>query len=303
MKLATTTGDFSGYNVSQFDSLRYIREAGFRYADYNFHLDYLRGDGVYLKDFEHYFAAIREHSEKIGIKLVQAHAPMGDPIGSEQCLDNSHFIRDTLRCVDAAGAFGVENLVIHSGYRMGISKEECFRENREFFLKILERAERFGLNILVENFNKMCIDGVFWIDNAQDLFDFIEYVDHPLLHGVWDVGHANLQSMAQEDEIRILGSHLKALHIQDNDGAKDDHLTPFLGTLDLDSVMRGLAEVGYDGYFTFEVGRVFRKRDENKDLSQTSPLRSAPLQLKRAYEGYLYELGKCILEAYGKFEC
>ena len=31
MKLATTTGDFNSYTGSQITSLRYIREAGFRY--------------------------------------------------------------------------------------------------------------------------------------------------------------------------------------------------------------------------------------------------------------------------------
>ena len=36
MKLATTTGDFNGYTGPQIESLRCIREAGFRYADYSF---------------------------------------------------------------------------------------------------------------------------------------------------------------------------------------------------------------------------------------------------------------------------
>ena len=38
MKLATTTGDFNAYTGDPIESLKYIREAGFRYADYSFSL-------------------------------------------------------------------------------------------------------------------------------------------------------------------------------------------------------------------------------------------------------------------------
>ena len=46
MKLATTTGDFGGYTDSQIQALRYIRQAGFQYADYNFGMDYKHRNGV-----------------------------------------------------------------------------------------------------------------------------------------------------------------------------------------------------------------------------------------------------------------
>ena len=51
-------------------------------------------------------------AERIGIKLVQAHSPMGKPISD----DNSAFLADTIRCVDACGAWGIPNLgEVHSG--------------------------------------------------------------------------------------------------------------------------------------------------------------------------------------------
>ena len=46
MKLATTTGDFHSYTHSQTECLRFIREAGFRYADYSFGLDCAHRIGV-----------------------------------------------------------------------------------------------------------------------------------------------------------------------------------------------------------------------------------------------------------------
>ena len=297
MKLATTTGDYSAYNISQADSLKHIKTAGFRYADYNFGTDYNRRDGVYSKNFEGYFDEIGCAADVLGIKLVQAHSPMGKPLE-----DDGSFLSDTLRCVDACGTWGIKNLVVHSGYRRGLSPEQTFEENKAFFTPLLDRAEKYGVNILVENFNKMCIEGLYWIDNAPDLLRMIECVDHPLFHAVWDVGHANMQEMPQDEAMRLLGEHIFALHIQDNMGDKDSHLTPFLGTLNLDSVMNGLLDIGYDGYFTFEVGCIFLPSSKRKRYDKDTRLETAPIELRDAYEHYLYELGKCILEKYNCFE-
>ena len=216
MKLATTTGDFSSYTDSQAVALAHIRAAGFKYADYNFGIDHSLRNGVYSSDLARYTEEINKACEDIGIKLVQAHAPMGAPLE-----DGGEILKDTLVCVDACGTWGIPNLVVHSGYTKGLSAEETFARNREFFMPILERAEKYGLNILVENFNKMHVDGLYWIDNAPDLLRMVECVDHPLFHAVWDVGHANMQEMPQDEALRILGNHVKALHIQDNLGDKD----------------------------------------------------------------------------------
>ena len=107
MKLATTTGDYSAYTDSQTTALAHLREAGFRYADYNFGIDYNHRNGVYTDTPEEYFNSISEFCHKIGITLVQAHAPMGDPLE-----DDGSFLADTLRCVDACGTWGIKNLVV-----------------------------------------------------------------------------------------------------------------------------------------------------------------------------------------------
>jgi sugar phosphate isomerase/epimerase len=298
MKLATTTGDFHSYTHDQALCLRYLREAGFRYADYSFGCDYNHRTGVFSDSFEDYLHGIHRVTEELGIRLVQAHSPMGSPLAD----DGGRFIADTLRCVDACGVWGIPNLVVHSGYTPGLTAEETLRANKEFFAPILERAERYGVHILVENFNRMCVPGLYWIDNAADLLRLIELVDHPLFHAVWDVGHANMQEMPQDEELRLLGSHVRALHIQDNAGDTDSHLLPFLGSMNLDTVMHGLLDIGYSGYFTFEVGGIFTPPQKRRPYPADTRLAQAPLALKQAAERFLYELGKCVLETYGCFE-
>jgi sugar phosphate isomerase/epimerase len=298
MKLATTTGDFHGYTLSQTECLGYIREAGFRYADYSFGSDYAHRAGVYAADHEAYFDEVNTVADRLGIRLVQAHSPMGTPLTDPE----GRFLADTIRCVDACGAWGIPNLVVHSGYTRGLDKKQTLAANKDFFAPILARAERYGVNILVENFNVMCVPGLYWIDNATDLRELIDLVDHPLFHAVWDAGHANLQEMPQDEELRILGSHVRALHIQDNRGDTDSHLLPFLGTMSMDALMNGLKDIGYNGFFTFEVGGIFTPPAEKRPFEKDTRLRKAPLALKRAAERYLFELGKCVLEAYDCFE-
>ena len=298
MKLATTTGDFGGYTDSQIQALRYVREAGFQYADYNFGMDYKHRNGVYSEHYEEYFAQVNAAAAEIGVRLIQAHAPMGTPLNDP----DGSFLADTLRCVDACGAWGIPNLVVHSGYAHGLTVEQTFDANKAFFMPLLERAEQYGVNILVENFNKMSVPGLYWIDNATDLLGLIEYVNHPLFHAVWDAGHANLQEMPQDEELRLLGSHVRALHIQDNRGDHDAHLLPFLGTMSMDAVMHGLLDIGYEGYFTFEVGGIFSTAEQKRPFAKDSRLAKAPLSLRLAADRYMYELGKCVLTEYGCFE-
>ena len=133
MKLATTTGDYSAYTNSQEFALEHIRAAGFKYADYNFGMDYRHRNGVYGEDFEAYFERINKAADKTGIKLVQAHSPMGKPLA-----DDGTFLADTLRCVEACGAWGIPNIVVHSGYVPGLTKEQTSERNKEFFMPLLE---------------------------------------------------------------------------------------------------------------------------------------------------------------------
>ena len=300
MKIATTTGDFSAYASTQQECVRYIRQAGFRYIDYNFGMDYKNRSGVYAADWKSYLEDVKRTADALGARFVQAHSPMGAPIRRGEY--HAAFVEDTRRCIESCAILGIPNLVVHSGYEQDISKEECFERNKEFFMELLTFAEPFGVNVLVENFNKMCVPGMYWIDNAPDLRALIDLVDHPLFHAVWDAGHANMQEMPQDEALRLLGRHVYALHVQDNMGDDDAHMAPLFGTLNLDSLMHGLLDIGYTGYFTFEAGNFFLPGRKRRPYDRDQRLLNAPLALKLKGEALLYEIGRCTLEAYDCYE-
>lgn len=295
MKLATTTADFGKYVTTTKEAVKYVVAAGFKHLDYSFGIDLKNKNGIFSDDPDGYIEELKALMKKLGAQFVQAHSPMGAPLVYDDA--QVKLVEDTKKCIEACGKLGINNIVVHTGYRSGISKEETFAENKVFYHKLLETAEKWNVNILAENFNRMCVPGMYWVDNAEDLAEIVKCVNHPLLHACWDAGHGNMVEMPQEEALCTLGSEVYALHVQDNMGDFDTHIAPYFGTMDVDSLMRGLKKIDYKGYFTFEATNIFNDTQEKKAKKQ-----QAPLQLRIEAEKFLYQIGKSILMQYDCFE-
>ena len=297
MKLATTTGDFFKYGLNVKESIDGILAAGFKNIDYSFSYDYANGTGLLGDNWEDYAESLTEMSEEKGFKFVQSHSPVGRPFA-----DGEHFLNATKRSIETAAALGIPNIVVHSGYLPGLSKEETFQRNKEFYEQLLPVAERCNINVLTENFDKMCRSDCYWIDNANDVKELVELVNHPLFKVCWDTGHGNLQKMPQHEAIKLLGDSIKAVHIQDNAGDYDDHILPFCGTLSIDSVMKGLKSIAFDGYFTFEADNTpyLAWRKPKKDYDDKCF--KLPVEFRKRFEAIMYDMGKFILTQYDCFE-
>lgn len=296
MKIATTTGDFGAYSNSMAYTIDLMEQTPFRHLDSNLGTKPLKDNGFLENDWLEKVKKLREYAASKGMDFVQAHAPMGRPLVKDEAYEDFLFM--TKRSVEVAHYLGSGNIVVHSGYRLGISKEQCFEENKKFYEEILKVAEPLGICILTENFNKMCVENMYWVDNVADELALIEYVDHPLLQACWDTGHGNMQDTTQYEAVTTLGEHLRALHVQDNLGNDDHHMAPFCGTLDLDSLMRGLQKVNYSGYFTFESGRMLLPKGTRKREFEDGVLEQAPLDIKLDAERLLYKIGEHVLRSY-----
>ncbi len=299
MKLATTTCDFSKYFTDQELIVKHLHQCGFRYIDYSFGIDYKYQSG-FFKDFRAQVDKMKRASNALGIKYVQSHAPMGTPIVKNE--NYEFFIEANKLCIKACAELGIPNIVVHSGYEKGISKQECFERNKEFYMQLLPTAEKYNVEILTENFNKMWSPEIYWIDNAPELRELVDYINHPLLNVCWDIGHGNLQNMPQDEALRILGDKVHALHVQDNYNRTDSHKAPFFGTTNFDSVMYGLKEIGFDGYFTFESDNLLTDRNNKRQFDKDTRLLTPPIEFQLRVENLLYDIGKYILTSYDCFE-
>ena len=310
MKLASTTGDFRGYAKTTADAVRFYEGTGFRHLDYSFY-NVIHEGSPFLGDrwLDEVEEAGRE-AERLGFDFIQAHSPNYNPFDPKA--DHEAGMLATIRSIEACGRLGIPNIVVHPGMTTELTypdgRDGYFSRNRDFYRSLFPAMEKWNVNVLIENSAEANMGTRYFFMTGQEMRDFADYVDHPLLHCTWDIGHANMRGTDQREDILAMGGHLRGLHIQDNFGACDEHIAPFMGTTDMDAVMQGLLEVGYKGYFTFETdnmllsyGRWPHKRREAPSVTERR-LAAPPLDLRRKAAAFLYEIGRSILSAYDCFE-
>ena len=300
MKLATTTSDFAAYGLNGEESVAAIADAGFKYIDYSFGCDFAGKTGLLCDNWQKNADRLLKLADERGLKFVQAHSPLGRPLVCDD--EHDEFIRLTKQSIEAAAYLGIPNIVVHSGYAKDMPREETFKQNKLFYQDVLKVAEKHGITVLTENFNKMFDEHYYWVDSAEDLLELIEYVNHPLLKACWDVGHGNLQELPQHEALKILGDNVRALHIQDNMGNDDHHTFPYTGTLNFDSIMHGLQDINYKGYFTFEADNMPSSPARRRKFEADTRCLRLPLEFRKRYETILYDIGKFILTQYNCFE-
>ena len=299
MKIATTIGEMYPYTKNSVEAIKAYEGTGFKYLDYSFY-NVLSGTHPFMGDNwkEEIFDA-KETAEKLGFTFVQAHAPNCELRGEGM----EKGLLSTIRSIEACGILGIKNMVIHSGFFREIKypddRELYFKANEPFFRALIPAMEENNVSILFENTTfKHCAEGCFFPIKGNDLNDFVTFMNHPLFGSAWDIGHANMDGIDHYKEIMDMGDNLKAIHVHDNNGLRDEHTAPFLGTSDYDSLMRGLIDSGFSGYFTLESDGFFKlNRGRSGDK-----LSHIDLELKREALSMLYKISKYILSAYDVYE-
>ena len=311
LTLVTTTGDFYGsYDSGSYFCgdlaadkavLQLMYNAGFRYVDlsmysFNSSSDYMQAD------WRTKIAELKAYATSLGMTFVQAHAQGGNGIDTDTAAVNT-LVQQTIRQIEICGELGIKNIVVHAGWRAGYTKAQWFEANKAFYEKLLPTAASCGVNVLCENSTAYNMGNNYYINTGADMREFIEYVNHPNFHGCWDTGHANCEG-EQYDDIIALGDEMYAIHFAENMGVGDTHVMPYFGNLKVDSVMRALKEIGFDGYFTFECdGRdrmngTWRGPEELDELVAADP----SLMSRLEQEKLLYAIGEYILRTYGMLE-
>lgn len=302
MKLVTTTGDFGRYFSSHLDRIKHVYEAGFRYMDLSM---YAVTPGEELIESDNWMEtvhSIKEYAMEHGIQFLQAHGPSDNPLSSPEAYDVA--VRRMIRSIEVCGQLGIPNIVIHPGFRADITKEEWFEKNRIFFRELFPAMEKNHVNVLHENTTSANMPWYFPKTGA-DMKEFAKFVDHPLFHACWDTGHANCEG-SQYQEILDIGEELYAVHFNDNRGFQDEHIIPFMGTMNMDEVMHALIDVGFKGPFTLEADSPLRPHQywlgNRRDFEKDNRLANPPLFLQKEIERFMYQTGKYILEMYDVFE-
>lgn len=303
MRIATSTGDFRFYFDSDIDRIRELHRAGFRYIDLDMYS--FTPQSVYMQDdWKSAVAVLKAEAERLGMTFVQAHSQGGNPFDDNK--EKADFLlKATIRSIEICALLGIKNTVVHPGFAKGIDKDEWFERNRGFYKKLFTVMDACGVNVLIENSTAANMGDRYFANSGEDMLQFLRFADHPMLHACWDTGHANCEG-SQYDDILTLGDELYAIHYNDNHGAKDEHLIPFLGTLNHDEVINALIDIKYKGYFTLESGSSLIPKKywlgSRRDFERDTRLAQPQLFMQQKLELLLYDVSKYILLSYGIFE-
>ena len=302
MKLATTTGDFGFYTNDYVEQIKNIKEAGFKYIDLSLYSP-SANDPLFSDGWKAEATRIKNYMEENGLEFVQSHGFNCNCLGGEEKYKEA--IEKTVRCIEICAELGIPNTVVHSGYSLDYKEKDAwFEKNRAFVMELIPAMEATGVEVLCENSTASNMGERYFINSGKDTREFVDYVDHPLFAACWDTGHANCEGN-QYDDIIALGDTMHAIHFNDNGGKRDDHLVPYMGTMNSDEIMHALIDIGFKGPLTFECGALHGPKywlGKRRAYEADKRLINPTLKMHKKLEELLYTVGEHILTSYDLFE-
>ena len=281
MKIGITAGSYDRYGIR--DGARRAKMHGYDCFDYGGFI-HTETEFFRLPEAEFKLELIRQREiiNAEGIEIWQAHAPW---CCAERDLTPEGRVEQLachLKAVRGAGYLGVTHFVIHAIMPFGMNSPEhpeVMREiNVELMARLAEEAREYGVrHIDVENLPFPLLP----INHPYQCLDFAKRMNRETGSDIFkvclDTGHANFCGESPADAVRMLGhEYLGALHVHDNNGIADQHRTPGEGTIDWEAFSNALADIGFDGCFSYETGVEYNspegeERDRlERELAQTA---------------------------------
>ena len=204
---------------------------------------------------------LRSRIEASGLRAGTVHAPMmRNVLGAPEenwRREKAALLGEYLRM---SGALGAGGMVIHPVPNprfvedperpelTGIMSGAARRSLDDLAPVALES----GVRILLEN---LPYDSHFPFLNMTGLRALVDGYPEEAVGLVVDTGHAWTSGNDPAGEIRTAGERLWGTHLQDVDGEdpQDNHWAPLQGDLDWGAIREALRDVGYRGFWTFEV--------------------------------------------------
>lgn len=243
MELSINT-DFMGEKADIREPLKLICEAGFKYIHWCHHWndDYLYSNSE--------ISIIRKLLKEYGLTLFDLHSSHGKKMDWCSTDEEKRAAGEELLLnrIQMTHTLGGRAITLHTNIAP-LTKETMRRTEQG--IKTLTSLEpfcrRLGIRIGLENLNENGGEAsLYELDRYFSVFppDYIGFC--------WDTGHSNL---IENGINRILPytERLLILHLNGNNGERDDHFPIGEGTVDWDRVMKILAASTYNGTLTQEV--------------------------------------------------
>ncbi len=260
------------------EAIKIAADAGFDGVDFNVEGYAFMPKGSPLDlpegEFEEYFGTVRDTAKECGIEICQTHNLCGKLYNGDSEHDKK-VLYFAERGLKANEVLGCKYTVIHpiSTFDWGENTpyEVMHEVNQKMFSDIIPYAEKYGITIAPESFGVCSGRGMHCADcfaDPQKMFREYEDLKTENKAFCFDSGHTNCGTqfgfLKPQEFIRLFGNQIKLLHLHDNDGIYDQHLVPRQGgKIEWQEVFEALEEIGFDGFYNYEVG--LRYGDSLKD--------------------------------------
>ena len=244
--IGISTGCFYQTNILKI--LEVVRDGGFSLIEicsFPKHLDYHDRDLV---------KATARRIEKVGLEPFSFHAPFADHIDITSLDDEQrdHSIGELITATESAAELGVRHLVLHPGpEREGRPPAAEFYHHLErgadAINRVSKRCKELGLTLLLENMLPHLLFG-----RTRDMLYIMGAMEDINVGICLDTGHAHL-AQDLHSVTRKLSSHLRMIHVNDNNGDGDDHLPPGEGSIDWRQVLEQLNNNNFRGALILEL--------------------------------------------------
>lgn len=268
-KISIAIGAFQ-HEYSDFEAIKIAKEIGANAVDFDLASNsMIKSESIYSKGIDEitkYYTALKAEADHLGIEFAQTHGRiegfMPDTSFNEQLIKDAE-----IDCM-VTSILGAKYCVMHSATTIFHSPDTDPKYmhdiNFDMFTKILSFAKKYDIIVASETFGdatgKGCCDffgnikefiisynRVCAVDDYKDYFKICV-----------DTGHSNKATRYNNnprpaDVIRMLGTNIVCLHLNDNDTFTDQHKIPMTGTIDWNDVFNALDEIGYSGIYNMEL--------------------------------------------------
>jgi len=241
IKISITSDMFNySFKPKMETKLRLFADHGFQYIHW---CDDWNNDVLYTQqNIELYSRLI----ESAGLKCIDVHGAATGTIcicaeGQEERDKYTQLLENRILFCSATGGDAV---VIHPPDDKGGSKSlsQKLDKSLEILDAVRPLCEDQGIALAVEN----C-----YPSDEKILEYYFNRYPPEFIGFCFDSGHAHVNRNL--DHLLKFGCRLKALHLHDNRGKKDDHQPPFWGTVTWGEVMHWIKECGYEKPVNFEI--------------------------------------------------
>ena len=173
---------------------------------------------------------------------LSSHALCNDYIINHSLLRSDEVLIQNLCLIERCALLGCEKYILPL-----FEQSELTINNIDEYVvplrAIADKAAEFGIRVCLET-----------VLNAAQLIHLLDRVNHPSIGVVYDTGNRVAFGHNLPGDIRLLGSRISHVHIKDKN-ATNNNVILGTGLVNFLQVFEALADIGYDGTYTFETHR------------------------------------------------